>query len=52
MRQTHSQYADYHPRWLRPQVSTYWWLERRSYFVFILRELSCDLRRAGSSCIC
>ena len=31
----------YHPRWLRQHVSTYWWLERRSYFAFILREASC-----------
>jgi fumarate reductase subunit C len=33
-------YTDYHPRWIRPHVSTYWWLERSSYLVFILRELS------------
>jgi fumarate reductase subunit C len=33
-------YTDFHPRWLRRRISTYWWLERRSYFVFILRELS------------
>ncbi len=32
--------GDYHPRWYRPRVSTYWWLQRRSYFAFILRELS------------
>ncbi|MGQ0639718.1 MAG: fumarate reductase subunit C [Gemmatimonadaceae bacterium] len=31
---------DYHPRWFRPYVSTYWWLQRRSYFAFIMRELS------------
>lgn len=31
----------YHHRWLRRRVSTYWWLERRSYFAFILREGSC-----------
>ncbi len=31
----------YHPRWLRPRVSTYWWLEKPAYFVFILREASC-----------
>jgi fumarate reductase subunit C len=34
-------YTDYHPRWLRQHVSTYWWLQRRSYFAFILREASC-----------
>jgi fumarate reductase subunit C len=30
----------HHPRWLRRRMSTYWWLERRSYLLFILRELS------------
>ena len=30
----------YHPSWFRTRVSTYWWLERRSYLAFILRELS------------
>ncbi len=34
-------YTDYHPRWLRRHVSTYWWLQRRSYFGFILREATC-----------
>jgi fumarate reductase subunit C len=33
-------YTPYHPRWHRTRVSTYWWLERGSYFLFILRELS------------
>jgi fumarate reductase subunit C len=33
-------YSPYHPRWHRPRMSTYWWLERPSYFLFILRELS------------
>ncbi len=33
-------YTPYHPRWLRPRMSTYWWLTRRSYLAFILRELS------------
>ena len=36
----HSAPTEYHPRWFRPRVSTYWWLERRSYLAFILRELS------------
>lgn len=40
MGQTHT-YTEYHPRWLRRRVSTYWWLQQRSYFVFILREASC-----------
>ena len=33
-------YTEYHPRWLRPHISTYWWLRKRSYFAFILREIS------------
>jgi fumarate reductase subunit C len=33
-------YTPYHPRWHRTRVSTYWWLGRASYFLFILRELS------------
>ncbi len=34
-------YTDYHPRWLRRRVSTYWWLGKWSYFAFVLREGSC-----------
>jgi len=34
-------YTDYHPRWLRQKLSTYWWLEKREYVAFILREGSC-----------
>lgn len=33
-------YTRHHPRWLRTRMSTYWWLSRRSYLSFILRELS------------
>lgn len=33
-------YSRYHPRWLRRRMSTYWWLGRRAYLSFILRELS------------
>ncbi len=33
-------YTEYHPRWLRRRVSTYWWMQRGSYFAFILREVS------------
>jgi fumarate reductase subunit C len=33
-------YTDYHPRWLRPRLSTYWWLGSWPYVKFILRELS------------
>ena len=34
-------YTDYHPRWLRQHVSTYWLLEKPVYFAFILRESTC-----------
>ena len=34
-------YTAYHPRWLRPHLSTYWWLEKPAYLAFILREGSC-----------
>ena len=33
-------YTEYHPRWYRPRMSTYWWSGRWSYLAFILRELS------------
>jgi succinate dehydrogenase subunit C len=33
-------YTQHHPRWYRPPVSTFWWLRRRSYVVFVVRELS------------
>jgi fumarate reductase subunit C len=33
-------YTEYHPRWYRPHISTYWWVKRWSYLAFILRELS------------
>ena len=33
-------YTEHHPRWYRPRMSTYWWLQRGSYLAFILRELS------------
>jgi fumarate reductase subunit C len=36
-----SVYTDYHHRWLRRPVSTYWWLEKPAYLAFILREGSC-----------
>lgn len=34
-------YTEYHHRWLRRRVSTYWWLEKPAYLAFILREASC-----------
>ncbi len=33
-------YKEYHPRWYRPRMSTYWWLRSGPYRVFILREVS------------
>src|SRR5262245_53371364 len=40
MNQAAPAYTDYHPRWYRPRLSTYWWLDRWPYLAFILRELS------------
>ena len=33
-------YTEFHPRWYRPPMSVFWWAGRRSYLVFVLRELS------------
>jgi fumarate reductase subunit C len=33
-------YTEFHPRWHRPRMSVFWWVGRRSYLVFVLRELS------------
>jgi fumarate reductase subunit C len=33
-------YTEFHPRWYRPRISTWWWVGRRTYLTFILRELS------------
>jgi fumarate reductase subunit C len=33
-------YTEYHPRWYRTRMSTWWWVQRWSYLAFILRELS------------
>jgi fumarate reductase subunit C len=33
-------YTEFHPRWHRRRVSTWWWLGRGSYRRFILREIS------------
>jgi fumarate reductase subunit C len=33
-------YTEFHPRWHRRKMSTYWWVGRRSHLAFILRELS------------
>jgi fumarate reductase subunit C len=33
-------YTEFHPRWYRRRMTTYWWLHRGAYLRFILRELS------------
>lgn len=33
-------YTRHHPKWYRARVSTYWWIWKRAYRKFILRELS------------
>ena len=33
-------YTEFRPRWHRPQMSVFWWVRRRSYLVFVIRELS------------
>ena len=35
-----TRYTEYHPRWYRSRVSTWWWLARWPYLRFILREIS------------
>ena len=33
-------YTEFHPRWYRPRMPVFWWVGRRSYLIFVLRELS------------
>src|SRR5688572_5117372 len=33
-------YSEFHPRWYRRKMSTYWWVGKRQHLAFILRELS------------
>jgi len=33
-------YTLYHPQWYRRRVSVWWWLQNRSYTVFVLREIT------------
>jgi fumarate reductase subunit C len=37
---TPSLYTLHHPKWFRRRVSVFWWLQKRSYTVFVLRELT------------
>ena len=39
MKEAHG-YTEFHPRWFRVKVSTFWWLGRWPYLKFVLRELS------------
>ncbi|KAB2352327.1 fumarate reductase subunit C [Actinomadura rudentiformis] len=34
------QYTEFHPRWHRTRFPVFWWLRRRSYLVFVVRELT------------
>jgi fumarate reductase subunit C len=34
------EYGGFYARWYTPPVSRLWWLRRRSYTVFVIRELS------------
>ncbi len=33
-------YTEFHPRWHRPRMPVFWWVGRRSYLIFVIRELS------------
>ncbi len=33
-------YTEFHPRWHRPRMPVFWWVSRRSYLLFVIRELS------------
>ena len=33
-------YTLYHPKWYRPRVSVWWWLQKWSYLLFVVRELT------------
>ena len=35
-----TEYTEFHPRWYRSRVSTYWWLAKWPYLKFVLREIS------------
>ena len=34
------EYGEFYARWYKPRISRLWWLRRRTYLVFVLRELS------------
>jgi fumarate reductase subunit C len=33
-------YTEFHPRQYRPRMPVFWWAGRRSYLIFVIRELS------------
>lgn len=33
-------YTRFHPRWYRLRIPVFWWVRRRSYLMFVLREVS------------
>jgi fumarate reductase subunit C len=34
------EYGEFYARWYKPRISRLWWLHRRSYLIFVIRELS------------
>ena len=34
------EYGGFYARWYKPRISRLWWLGRRSYVLFVIRELS------------
>ena len=34
------EYGGFYARWYKPRISRLWWLGRRSYILFVIRELS------------
>lgn len=37
---TEVRYTLHHPKWYRRRVSVWWWLQKRSYAQFVLREIT------------
>ena len=35
-----AKYTEFQPSWYRRRMSVFWWMSRRSYLIFVLRELS------------
>jgi fumarate reductase subunit C len=33
-------YGGFYARWYKPRLSRFWWLRRRSYLLFVIRELT------------